>query len=119
MEGNPTNRAKGIPNWLVSLCKWLWKMNGFLWLSIISSILLGIGANLLTSQPEAFDQTFAGWLLQHPIIILVTGICLFLFNMVIYLVSHLETGFSKEESFSEKELKRLYLKRMIRETEML
>lgn len=123
MEGTPTNRAKGKPSWFVSLCKWLWKMNRFVWamlLTFIASLIVNIVALSVTSPSStSIYGTPVGWLLKSPLIILIIVICLLLLNMVIYLGSHVDLGLSAEVSFSDKELKHVYLKRMIRETETL
>src|SRR5713226_6068472 len=105
---------------LIRLCRWLWGKRSLFWGTFIFSVLLNIVAALLffrwpwSINPKvAEDGSFVKWVLQHPGTFLLCGIILLLLTSIVGLANRLDGG------LSERELKRRYLLRMIRETELL
>lgn len=115
MDETPNNESKEITIRFAKLSKWLWKTKNLIWgtiLVIALGLITGVIGNLFISSTP-FNGTALDWLLHHPIVVFVIIGGLLLLNAVIYFGSRLEID------PSAKDIKRIYLKRMIRETEAL
>lgn len=102
-----------LPRWLVRVCKWFWGQRVFLWSTIGLNVLLGIVVTLAFTDPTTVMHLPVGFIFQHPFVTLSTFIVLFSCTIVSRLISYLAVP------FSERELKRMYLKRLERDTELL
>lgn len=138
MEENPSSSNRGVPNWFIRSCKWLWKKQGPIWGTVIVGLGLNvIGTLLFIRWPwlpnPVLDNTLFKWILENPGVILMSGFFLLLCACIIYLGSCFEVITTEKKmveivpgnvgsdtvTASPKDVEQRYLNRMIRETEML
>jgi hypothetical protein len=116
MAGMLTGGTSNIPGWFVNGCQWLWKRRGCIWGTLILGVALNIFAALLiTPWPwtTALKQTPVGLASQHLTILFSAGSILILLWVIVILGSRFPVA------PSQRVIKRRYLQRMIRETELL
>ena len=71
MEEVNSNSTSKLPKWFVKLCKWLWKKQSLLWITVILGIALNLfAAWLFTPSSIDYKKLPIWWVLQNPIIIL-------------------------------------------------
>jgi hypothetical protein len=113
MTGTSIDSTQKASKWYVMLCKWLWGKRGFVWSAVILNLILGVIVTLLFTSPSALPQLPIGWAFRNLSIVLLIFVVILSLTVMIGLVSRLPGG------LSNKQIKRLYLKRMLLETETL
>src|SRR5947209_7024211 len=120
MQNTSREETKQLPPWWIRLCQWLWGKRSLVWGTVILGIFLNVVATSLffrwpwNSNPRIAEEgSFVRWMLQNPGTFLLSGIVLLLLTCLIGVISRLDGG------LSQRTLERRYLRRMIRETELL
>ena len=113
MVENHADVTLKLPSWLVRLCKWFWGQRILVWSTVGLNALVGATVTLTFTDPTTLTKLPVGFIFQHPFVALSCFIILFSCTIVSRLVSYLAVP------FSDRELKRLYLSRIARDTELL
>src|SRR5437016_676972 len=110
-KSNSVNR--NLRPGLISLCKFLWGKRSFVWVTVGLNLVLCGFVTWLFTDPSTLHKLPVGFLFQNPLYTIIIFITLLSLTCLVGLVAQLPIG------ILDKEIRQLYLNRMILETKTL